>query len=215
MRRPIKTKTSPRRSPLKQQRIHIGWYAFGDWLASIPPDLLLLYPQTHHWRTLLSSGLNFIWACWYTRWFGLYCGLGCYHALLPEIAVIELMNTVLYNFFCSLAILFVFLIYDATGDYNIYYKEFLFTSGPYRLLFTSSASSSSHGPSGNSTGFCFFNTLIIGSGINALFLIQQHHQQYRHNHLPYTGFCKQQWQSRFITARGGESFRTSPMISER
>ncbi|MBN8700634.1 MAG: sugar transferase [Chitinophagales bacterium] len=171
MRRPIKTKTSPPGDPpLKQQRIHIGWYAFGDWLASILSWICFYFIRKYIIGEPFIIGPKF-----YTGllvyplvWFTLYYLAGCYHALYQKSRVIELMNTVLYNFFGSFVILFVFLIYDATGDYNIYYKEFLslwaiqtFFVYIIRLIFLARAKRQLN------RGSVFFNTLIIGSGINA------------------------------------------------
>lgn len=98
----------------------------------------------------------------------LYYLAGCYHALYQKSRVTELLELIIYNFFGSLIILFVFLIYDATGDYNIYYKEFLSlwgiqTSFVYivRLFLLARAKSQLN------SGSVFFNTLIIGSSHNA------------------------------------------------
>ena len=64
--------------------------------------------------------------------------------------------------------MFLFLLYDATGDYNIYYKEFIslwaiqtLITFFIRLLFLNSAKSQLN------KGAVFFNTLIIGSSSNA------------------------------------------------
>ena len=63
----------------------------------------------------------------------------------------------------------MFLLYDATGDYNIYYKEFIslwaiqtFFTFSIRLLFLTRAKSQLN------KGSVFFNTLIIGSSNNAV-----------------------------------------------
>lgn len=76
----------------------------------------------------------------------------------------EFSATLVVSFFGSIIILFMFLLYDATGDYNIYYKEFLAllgvqTSVTYmaRLQLLNLARSQLK------KGSVFFNTLIVGS----------------------------------------------------
>lgn len=101
-------------------------------------------------------------------WLMLYYLAGSYNALYQKSRVIELLNTIKYTFFGSIGILFLFLIYDATGDYNIYYKEFLslwglqtFFTYCIRLIILGRAKYQLN------NGVVFFNTLIIGSSNNA------------------------------------------------
>jgi len=101
-------------------------------------------------------------------WQMLYYLAGSYNALYQKSRVMELLNTGIYSFFGSIGILFLFLIYDATGDYNIYYKEFLslwglqtFFTYCIRLIFLARVKKQLN------DGVVFFNTLIIGSSFNA------------------------------------------------
>ena len=104
-------------------------------------------------------------------WLVFYYLVGSYNPLYHKSRLIEFFNTFIYTFFGSICILFLFLLYDATGDYNIYYKEFIslwgihtFITYGIRLLFLNQAKSQLNDDS------VFFNTLIIGSGTNALSL---------------------------------------------
>ena len=104
-------------------------------------------------------------------WIILYHLTGSYNNLYHKSRLIELMNTIVVAFTGGIVILFLFLIYDANGDYNIYYKEFLslitlqsFISFSVRLFFLSKAKSQL------SKGSVFFNTLIVGSSDNAAIL---------------------------------------------
>jgi exopolysaccharide biosynthesis polyprenyl glycosylphosphotransferase len=97
-----------------------------------------------------------------------YYLVGAYNALYHKSRLIEFFNTFVYSFFGSICILFMFLLYDATGDYNIYYKEFVslwaiqtFFTYCIRLIFLNSAKHQLN------KGSVFFNTLIIGSSTNA------------------------------------------------
>ena len=104
-------------------------------------------------------------------WLVFYYLVGSYNTLYHKSRLIEFFNTLIYTFFGSICILFLFLMYDATGDYNIYYKEFIslwgihtFITYGIRLLFLNQAKSQLNDET------VFFNTLIIGSGTNALSL---------------------------------------------
>ncbi|HEX2684802.1 MAG TPA: sugar transferase, partial [Ferruginibacter sp.] len=101
-------------------------------------------------------------------WLIVYYLVGAYNALYHKSRLIEFFNTFVYSFFGSICILFMFLLYDATGDYNIYYKEFVslwaiqtFFTYCIRLIFLNSAKHQLN------KGSVFFNTLIIGSSTNA------------------------------------------------
>jgi polysaccharide biosynthesis protein PslA len=156
---------------LNQPRIHIRWYALGDCLAAIISWVSFYFVRKHIIHEAYVAGPKFyiglflfplIWVIVY------YLG-GSYNALYHKSRLIEFFNTFIYTFFGSICILFLFLLYDATGDYNIYYKEFIslwaiqtFFTFCTRLLFLNSAKSQLN------NGSVFFNTLIIGSSNNAV-----------------------------------------------
>lgn len=109
-------------------------------------------------------------------WLMLYFLTGAYNGLYYKSRMIELFNTLIYSFFGSICILFLFLLYDVTGDYNIYYKEFIslwgiqtFITFCIRLVFLNVAKSQLN------KGSVFFNTLIIGSSTNAVNLYHTIH----------------------------------------
>lgn len=98
----------------------------------------------------------------------LYLLAGSYEDMYHKSRLSELFLVLLTTLFGSLIILFLFLIYDAIGDYNIYYKEFLAllatqTLSVYicRLFFLNKARSQLN------KGKVFFNTIIIGTHKNA------------------------------------------------
>lgn len=106
-------------------------------------------------------------------WLAVYYLAGSYHALYQKSRLIELLNTAVYSFIGSLCILFSFLIYDATGDYSIYFKEFIslwciqaFFTYLIRLFFLKRAKLQL------TEGSVFFNTLIIGASNNAASLYE-------------------------------------------
>lgn len=101
-------------------------------------------------------------------WIILFHLTGSYNNIYHKSRLIEFSNTVAVTFIGSITILFLFLVYDAIGDYNIYYKEFLSLLGVQvfftyiiRLLLLTQAKAQLN------KGTVFFNTLILGSSNNA------------------------------------------------
>ena len=158
---------------MNQHRIHIGWYASGDFIASVLSWISFYFVRKNIIAEDFVVGQKF-----YTGivlfplvWLIVYYLAGSYNVLYQKSRLIEFLNTLIYTFFGSLCILFLFLIYDATGDYNIYFKEFIslwgiqtFYTYCIRLFFLTRAKSQLN------NGTVFFNTLIIGSSNNAISL---------------------------------------------
>jgi polysaccharide biosynthesis protein PslA len=156
---------------LNQPRIHIRWYALGDCIAA-----LLSWISFYFVRKLIIGEEFVVGPKFYIGivlfpliWLMVYYLVGTYNALYHKSRLIEFFNTLIYTFFGSICILFLFLVYDATGDYNIYFKEFIslwvlqtLITFCTRLLFLNSAKSQLN------KGSVFFNTLIIGSSNNAV-----------------------------------------------
>lgn len=156
---------------MKQNRIHIRWYALGDCVAAILSWICFYFVRKHIIDELPVAGPKFYAGLFLYpfAWLIYYYLVGTYHALYHKSRLIEFFNTLVYTFLGCLLILFLFLLYDATGDYNIYYKEFIslwsihsFFTFFIRLLFLLKAKSQLNKKT------VFFNTLIIGSGNNAI-----------------------------------------------
>ena len=156
---------------MKQNRIHISWYALGDCVAAIISWVCFYYVRKQIIGELPVAGPKFYTGLliYPLTWLVYSFLVGTYRALYHKSRLNEFLNTVLYTFIGCLFILFTFLLYDATGDYNIYYKEFISLWGIHsfftfliRLLFLLKAKSQLNKKS------VFFNTLIIGSGKNAI-----------------------------------------------
>jgi len=155
---------------LNQPRIHIGWYAAGDIIAAVFSWISFYFVRKYIIAEDFIVGTKFYMGLMLfpVVWLVVYYLTGSYYALYQKSRLAEFLNTLIYTFFASICILFLFLIYDATGDYNIYFKEFislwwiqtLFTYC-IRLLFLTKAKSQL------TKGSVFFNTLIIGSNNNA------------------------------------------------
>ena len=155
---------------MKQPRINIGWYAAGDFFAGILAWIIFYFTREYILGYAFIPGRKF-----YTgiiifplAWMALYHLAGSYKNMYHKSRLTEFTSLFSATFIGSIAILFLFLIYDAIGDYNIYYKEFFallltqttITFG-IRLFFLKKVKTQL------SNGSVFFNTLIVGNGNNS------------------------------------------------
>ena len=156
---------------MNQPRIHIRWYALGDCAAAILSWISFYFVRKYIIQEAFVVGHRFYMgiALFPLIWLVVYYLVGSYAALYHKSRLVEFFNTVIYTFFASICILFSFLLYDVTGDYTIYYKEFIslwliqtFFTFCIRLFFLTLAKKQLN------AGTVFFNTLIIGSSTNAV-----------------------------------------------
>lgn len=155
---------------MNQPRIHIGWYALGDCIAAIISWIIFYFVRKYIIEEAFIVGPKFYTGIilFPVTWLIVYYLVGTYRMLYQKSRLIEFFNTAIYTFFVSILILFVFLLYDVTGDIDIYYQEFISLWGiqtiitfSVRLLFLNSAKKQLN------KGTVFFNTLIIGSSNKA------------------------------------------------
>ena len=151
---------------MNQPRIHIRWYATGDFVAAIFSWIAFYFLREHILAEKLVPGIRFYIGllAFPLAWVALYHVTGSYHNIYQKSRLSEFSATLVVSFFGSIIILFLFLLYDVTGDYNIYYKEFLsllgaqvFFTYAVRLLLLNTARTQLK------KGSVFFNTLILGS----------------------------------------------------
>ncbi len=155
---------------MNQPRIHIRWYALGDCVAAILSWVTFYFARKYIIQEPFVIGARFYIGIvvFPLIWLMVYYLVGSYNNLYHKSRLVEFSNTLIYTFFASICILFLFLLYDVTGDYTIYYKEFislwliqtLFTFC-IRLFFLNRAKKQLN------SGSVFFNTLILGSSNNA------------------------------------------------
>jgi polysaccharide biosynthesis protein PslA len=158
---------------LKQPRIDIRWYAAGDFIAGIIAWVIFYFVRKN-----IISEAPLVGNKFYTgliiyplAWVTLYHLAGSYKNIYHKSRLAEFFNTLIHSFIGSILILFLFLLYDTKGGYNIYTKEFVslitihitatFIS---RLFFLNRVKIQVE------SGLVFFNTLIIGSSNNAVTL---------------------------------------------
>lgn len=156
---------------MNQPRIHISWYAFGDCVAAILSWISFYFVRKYIIHEAFVIGPRFYIgiAVFPLTWLIIYYLVGSYGNLYHKSRLVEFSNTTIYTFFASICILFLFLLYDVIGDYNIYYKEFLslwvihtLITFCIRLFFLNRAKKQLN------KGTVFFNTLIVGSNSNAV-----------------------------------------------
>ena len=160
---------------MNQPRIHIRWYAFGDLVAAMLAWLIFYFLREHILGQSLIAGKKFYlgFIIFPIAWMALFHLTGSYNNIYHKSRLMEFVNTVVPTFIGSICVLFLFLVYDAIGDYNIYYKEFFslvglqtFVTYCIRLFFLQKVRRQLK------NGHVFFNTLIIGSSNNAATLYQ-------------------------------------------
>jgi polysaccharide biosynthesis protein PslA len=158
---------------LNQSRIHIRWYAAGDFIAGIAAWIAFyLVRKIITGATDLPSIKFYLGLLLYPlAWVTLYHITGTYKNIYTKSRLIELINTINHSFIGSIIILFLFLLYYPAGDYINYYKEFLSLWGIQvsvtfisRLFFLNTAKKQLDNAA------VFFNTLIVGSSANAITL---------------------------------------------
>lgn len=156
---------------MNQPRIHISWYALGDCIAAIISWIVFYFVRKFiiEEEPIIGSRFYIGIVLFPIIWLMVYYLVGTYHNLYHKSRLTEFFNTIVYTFFASICILFLFLLYDVTGDYTIYYKEFLslwliqtLATFCIRLFFLNLAKTQL------TKGSVFFNTLILGSSTNAV-----------------------------------------------
>ena len=156
---------------MNQPRIHISWYASGDCIAAILSWIIFYFVRKYIIHEAFVTGPRFYIGItvFPLLWLIIYYLVGSYSNLYHKSRLVEFSNTAIYTFFASICILFLFLLYDVIGDYNIYYKEFIslwliqtLITFSIRLLFLNSAKKQLN------NGTVFFNTLILGSSSSAV-----------------------------------------------
>jgi exopolysaccharide biosynthesis polyprenyl glycosylphosphotransferase len=155
---------------LKQPRIHIAWYAAGDFMASVISWVVFYFIRKNIIEEIPLTGKYFFWGLviYPLCWLALFHLAGTYRNLYQKSRLLELVKTFNHTFIGSVFILFFLLVYDTTSNYNIHYKEFFSVWGAQflltyllRLFFLAAVKSQL------TRRTVFFNTLLVGNGTNA------------------------------------------------
>lgn len=156
---------------MNQPRIHIRWYAAGDLIAAVIAWITFYFVRKHIIDEPITTGNGLYQGLlvYPLCWLILYHLTGTYKNIYHKSRLLEFLHTFNHTFIGSLFFLFLFIVYDKSGDYNIYYKEFFslwgiqsFCSFIIRVAFLNRAKRQLK------KGLVYFNTLIIGTAPNAM-----------------------------------------------
>ena len=152
---------------MKQPRLHIAWFAAGDFVASQVAWILFYFvrkqiideaPVTGKYFYL---GLLIYPVCWLV----LYHLAGTYKKLYLKSRLLEFVKTFNHSFIGSVVILFFLLVFDNTGNYNIHFKEFFSVWGiQVLLIFTGRLLILNRVKKQLTNETVYFKTLLVGSG---------------------------------------------------
>ncbi|MEP6676885.1 MAG: sugar transferase [Ferruginibacter sp.] len=155
---------------MNQPRIHIRWYALGDFVAAAITWLIFFYlRRSLLWQDFTLNRNFFIGLVLLPfSWLALYLLFGFYKNLYYKSRLAEFFKTLACTFIGCLLIFFIFLLHDTKTEESIYYKEFFsllglqfFFTFYFRLLFLNIAKRQLFRQR------VFFPTLIVGAGNNA------------------------------------------------
>lgn len=152
---------------MKQPRLHIAWFAAGDFVASQIAWILFYFVRKQIIGEAPVTGKYFYLGLFIypVCWLVLYHLAGTYKKLYLKSRLLEFVKTFNHSFIGSVVILFFLLVFDKTGNYNIHYKEFFSVWGIQvlmiffvRLLILTRAKKQL------TKEAVFFNTLLVGAG---------------------------------------------------
>lgn len=153
-----------------QKRLHIGFYAFGDLIASVVAWILF------YWIHKDLGGEHFAFSkkffagliLYPIGYLTLYHLAGTYKGLYYKSRLLEFLNTFLTTFLGSIILFFIFLLYKKHQNLSTFYTQFFFLFAVQflivyftRYLFLSKAHSQLQSEE------VWFNTVIIGNEIKA------------------------------------------------
>ena len=202
---------------MKQPRINIGWYAAGDFIAALCAWIIFYFVRKQIINEEPQTGIKFYLGLFIypLAWITLYHLFSTYKNIYHKSRVIELVNTFNHSFIGSIAILFLFILYDAAHEYHIYSKEFFSLWGIqvactfiFRLFFLSKVKTQLE------KGHVYFNTLIIGSSNNAVKLYSAFIHNREKTGYRITGFVNADVTSTSALPDGVNNFGTSENIAE-
>ncbi len=158
---------------MKQPRIHISWYALGDFVAAAIVWLLFFFVQHIILGHAPVTGYKFYIGivAYPLLWVTLFHLGGCYSNIYHKSRLLELLNTLFYFFIGGIIIFSVLLFFLTPGNYSFGYKDFFLMLATQtlicfsiRLFYLNKAKTQLENRK------VFFNTLIVGSGNAAIAL---------------------------------------------
>ncbi len=169
---------------MQQPKLHIIWYVISDFLAAA-----LAWGSFYFLRKyFLSETTSFSHVIsdeklWWgillipMGWLALHMLAGTYHSVYKKSRLNELYKTIATAFAGSIVLFFIFLLDDAKGNYNYYYKAFFSLLGLQAILtFMGRLVILSYVKQQIVQGKVWFNTIIVGNNDTAVKLYKEFRQ---------------------------------------
>lgn len=160
---------------MKQPRIHIAWYAAGDFIAAVISWVLFYFIRKKIIGEAPITGMYFYLGIiiYPLAWLILYHLAGTYKKLYQKSRLMELVKTFNHSFIGSVCILFFLLVFDNSNDYYVHYKEFFSVwSIQVTVTFFCRLVLLNRAKKQLTKEQVFFNTLLVGAGPAAAKLYQ-------------------------------------------
>lgn len=158
-----------------QRRLHIGFYALGDFIASIIAWFVFYWihrelgGEHFEFNNHFLSGLLF----YPVGYFILYHLFGIYKSLYYKSRLLELLTTFLSTFLGSIILFFIFLFYKKQQNLSTFYSQFFILFGlQFLIIYLVRYFFLSYAHRQIQRGEIWFNTLIIGDEQNAQVLFE-------------------------------------------
>jgi exopolysaccharide biosynthesis polyprenyl glycosylphosphotransferase len=148
-----------------QKRLHIGFYALGDYIASVIAWIVFYWIHRNLGYQDFDFSQKFLYGLLFypAGYFVLYHLFGTYKSLYYKSRLLELLSTFLSTFLGSIILFFIFLFYKKHQDLSTFYSQFFilfslqfFITYFIRYFFLTYAHRQIQ------RGEVWFNTLIIG-----------------------------------------------------
>jgi exopolysaccharide biosynthesis polyprenyl glycosylphosphotransferase len=155
---------------LNQPRINIKWYVLADVAAAILTWLCFYYLRTliYHCHFAIPPGFYLGGFLYTIGWVSIHFLTGAYESIYQKTVLDEFFRTLIISIIGCLLLLFFFILKNPLEDNHDYYLEFYSLLGPvfittffFRLPFINAAKKQLQ------NGTVYFNTLLIGTEINA------------------------------------------------
>lgn len=164
---------------MNQPRIHISWYLLEDIIIAAITWLLFYFLRTviYDYPFSVPAGFYAGWLLYTIGWLSLHLLSGSYEYVYRKTAVTEIFRTLLTILIGCLGLLFFFILKNPQENNHYYYTEFfallvpnLFLTIAARLLMLQRIKQQL------ALGTVYFNTLVIGSGKQAQWFLNQFQQ---------------------------------------
>lgn len=169
---------------MNQPRIHIGWYLLEDLIIAACTWLLFYFLRTviYDYPFSVPAGFYAGWFLYSIGWLSLHLFSGSYEYVYRKTAVTEIFRSLLTILIGCLGLLFFFILKNPQENNHNYYTEFFALLIPNLFLTITARLVMLHIIKKQlALGKVYFNTLLIGSGKQAHWFLNQFQQTRQKN----------------------------------